>query len=68
MWMNHTIKEAIDCGRLHHQLLPDFVFGEEVTDAVKEIYSRAVTDSRANFRGGLLQWGRAPTVVIALKI
>ncbi|XP_065306684.2 scoloptoxin SSD14-like isoform X1 [Dermacentor albipictus] len=33
LWMKHTIKEAIDCGRLHHPLLPDSVRAEEYVDA-----------------------------------
>ncbi|KAK8760635.1 hypothetical protein V5799_028098 [Amblyomma americanum] len=38
MWMGHSIKQAIDCGRLHHPLLPDSVRAEEFVDAV----SRAI--------------------------
>lgn len=32
LWMNHTVKEAIDCGRLHSQFHPDQVFRENTAD------------------------------------
>ncbi|CAN7941049.1 unnamed protein product, partial [Ixodes hexagonus] len=32
LWMKHTLKEAIDAGRLHHQLLPDVLHGESIVD------------------------------------
>ncbi|CAN7937637.1 unnamed protein product, partial [Ixodes hexagonus] len=32
LWMNHTIKEAIDAPRVHHQLFPDEVMAETNID------------------------------------
>ncbi|KAM7296127.1 scoloptoxin SSD20-like [Ixodes scapularis] len=34
LWMNHTIKEAIDAPRVHHQLFPDEVLAEPNLDVV----------------------------------
>ncbi|XP_064487596.1 scoloptoxin SSD14-like [Ornithodoros turicata] len=32
LWMNHSVKEAIDCGRLHNQLYPDELRYEDTLD------------------------------------
>ncbi|XP_064460785.1 scoloptoxin SSD14-like isoform X2 [Ornithodoros turicata] len=34
-WMEHSVKQAIDCGRLHSQLYPSTVFHERIADNVR---------------------------------
>ncbi|XP_077528173.1 glutathione hydrolase 1 proenzyme-like [Haemaphysalis longicornis] len=37
LWMDQTVKEAVDAGRLHHQLVPDTLFIEDTVSEVREI-------------------------------
>lgn len=35
LWMRRTVKEAVDWGRVHHQLLPNVLNVEKTVDTVR---------------------------------
>ncbi|XP_064488800.1 scoloptoxin SSD14-like [Ornithodoros turicata] len=60
MWMGHTPKEAIDCGRIHNQLYPDEVRYEDIADndIIAGLRHRGHKVKMAPWEGNVLAIGR----------
>ncbi|CAN8030757.1 unnamed protein product [Ixodes persulcatus] len=66
LWMNHTIKEAIDAPRVHHQLFPDEVLAEPNLDVdVKHgLKARGHRVSDCSWYGTVVGISRKPGEII----